>query len=97
MLHKSVQKYNARITKYMNIRNKGTVFCAQMLWLLDGINNKITKKYLFGKALFKRKPMQKTTSYRMSVAPWDCFKGFECALKVLKILHAYITTDTLTD
>ena len=40
---------------------------------------------------------QKTTSYRMSVAPWDCFKGFEYALKVLKILHAYITTDTLTD
>ena len=39
----------------------------------------------------------KTTSYRMSVAPWDCFKGFECALKVLKILHTYITTDTLTD
>ena len=40
----------------------------------------------------------KTTSYRMSVAPWDCFKGFdEYALKVLKILHAYITTDTLTD
>ena len=39
----------------------------------------------------------KTTSYRMSVAPWDCFKGFECALKALKILHTYITTDTLTD
>ena len=33
----------------------------------------------------------------MSVAPWDCFKGFEYALKVLKILHAYITTDTLPD
>ena len=40
---------------------------------------------------------KKTTSYRMSVAPWDCFKGFECALKVLKILHTNITTDTLTD
>ena len=34
----------------------------------------------------------------MSVlAPWDCFKGFEYPLKVLKILHAYITTDTLPD
>ena len=33
----------------------------------------------------------------MSVAPWDCFKGFEYALKVLKILHAYITTYTLPD
>ena len=41
--------------------------------------------------------LEKTTSYRMSVAPWDCFKGFECASKVLKILHAYITTDTFTD
>ena len=41
--------------------------------------------------------MTKTTSYRMSVAPWDCFKGFEYALKVLKILHAYITTYTLPD
>ena len=30
----------------------------------------------------------------MSVAPWKRFKCFEYALKVLKILHAYITTDT---
>ena len=37
------------------------------------------------------------TSYRMSVAPWECFKCFEYALKVLKILYAYITTDTLPD
>ena len=33
----------------------------------------------------------------MSVAPWKRFKCFEYALKVLKILHAYITTDTLPD
>ena len=64
MLHKSVQKYNTRITKYMNIRNKGTVFCAQMLWLLDGINTQITEKYLFGKALFKLKPMQMNLEFR---------------------------------
>ena len=33
----------------------------------------------------------------MSVAPWKCFKCFEYALKVFKILHAYITTVTLPD